>query len=353
MKFYLPSVLFAVLLFFTNPGEAAYTIKDGKLIPTHELSTLSIQEHYSMALQALQNKNWDELVLQSTIILKNFPDSPFADEAQYYLGVGSFHLGELDVANKIFGKYLKIQSSSKFFEEALHYKYSIAERYQHGAKKHLFGIDTLPKWIPAKEDAIAIFEEVIAALPHHELAIQSLYGKALLLLEDRDFKSSVETFQIVIRKFGKHPLACESYIGVGKVYLEQCQKEYADPDFLDLAEINLRKFTADFPNEPRLAIAENMLGAMNEIYAENLYKTARYYERAKKPHAAAIYYNKIISKYPHTLIANHSDNRISSLEEKHNKVYRDSRLLPVFSEDIVQADEILEQPPGSIESDSE
>ncbi|MCX6988759.1 MAG: hypothetical protein NTZ52_04575 [Chlamydiae bacterium] len=343
----------AAFVFFTLPSQAAYTIKDGKLIATNEVATLSIQEHYSLVLIAMQDKNWQELTVQSNIILKNFPDSPFAEEAQYYLGVGLFHLGELDVANKMFGKYLKIQSSSKFFEEALRYKFFIAERYQKGDRKHLFGIESLPRWMPAKEDAIVIFEEVAAALPHHELGIQSLYGKALLLLEDQEFQSSIESFQMIIRKFGKHPLACESYIGVGKAYLEQCQKEYADPDFLDLAEINLSKFGAEFSKEPRLAIAENMLAAMHEIYAENLYQTAQYYERAKKPHASAIYYNKIISKYPYTLIANHSDGRLNYLEKKYSKPYRDLRNLPSLSEDIVKADDLIQHPILSSESDSE
>jgi hypothetical protein len=45
--------------------------------------------------------------------------------------------------------------------------------FKDGAKKHLLGIDSLPEWLPAKEEALEIYEEVLAALPHSELAAQS------------------------------------------------------------------------------------------------------------------------------------------------------------------------------------
>jgi outer membrane protein assembly factor BamD (BamD/ComL family) len=316
--------------------QAAYTIKDGKLIQTHELATLSVQEHYSAALEALEKSCWEDLVLQSNILIKNFPDSPFASIAQYYLGVGFYHLGELEMANKQLSLYLKKQSAPKFFEEAIKYKFAIADKFQNGEKMHLLGLESMPKWLPAAEEAIEIYDEVISALPHHELAIQALFGKGELLASEEDYKLSVETYQILIRKFNKHPLACESYIGIGKVYLTECKNEYPDPDFLDLAEINFKKFTADFPNEPRIVQAENMLVEMREIYADNLYETARFYERTKKPHASAIYYNKILAKYPKTITAHSSEERLAYLEKKYNKPFRDMRTLPEVQDDVVK-----------------
>ena len=320
------------------PTQAAYTIKDGKLIQTHELATMSVQDHYSAALEALEQSHWEDLVLQSNILIKNFPESPFASIAQYYLGVGFYHLGELEMANKQLSLYLKKQSAQKFFEEAIKYKFAIADKFQNGERKHLLGLESMPKWMPAAEEAIEIYDEVISALPHHELAVQSLFGKGGILAAQEDYKLSVETYQALIRKFNKHPLACESYIGIGKVYLTECKNEYPDPDFLDLAEINFKKFCGDFPNEPRIIQAENMLIEMREIYADSLYETARFYERTKKPHASAIYYNKILAKYPKTKTANSSEERLAYLEKKYNKPYRDMRTLPEVQEDLAKVE---------------
>ena len=58
--------------------------------------TLSVQEHYSAALKAYETENWKELVLQADAVSKNFTTTPFAEEAQFFLGVGYFHLNEYE-----------------------------------------------------------------------------------------------------------------------------------------------------------------------------------------------------------------------------------------------------------------
>jgi tetratricopeptide (TPR) repeat protein len=301
-------------------------------------------------LEAEENAQWDDLVLQSNIINKNFPDTPFADEAQYFLAVGYFHLGELETANRQFSSYLKQPSAPKYFEEAIRFKFEIAQKFEQGSRTHILGLSALPKWMPAKEIAIDIYDEVITALPHHELTVQSLFGKACLQLALKEYSTSIETYQLIIRKFSKHPLASESYVGIAKVYLEQCQNEYPDPDFLDLAEINYKKYKSEFSLEPKLEVAHEMLSKMREIYAGTLYETAQFYERTKKPQASAIYYNKILAKYPKTDVAHMSDQRLVYLESKLNRPLRDAPLLEdhegqvvISSEPEQEATELVDQ----------
>jgi outer membrane protein assembly factor BamD (BamD/ComL family) len=296
-------------------SEAAYTIKDGKLINMHEIATMSVQEHYSLLKEALENHNFQELIRQANVIIKNFPDSPFAWDAYFYLGEAYFHLREFDMANANFAAYLK-QSAPKFFEQAIEYKFRIAQEFEKGEKRPLLGIEGMPKWMPASHEAIEIYEEVIMALPQHDLAVQALLGKGMLQFKEEEFKESIETFQTLIRRFPKHPLACESYIAITNVYLTQSKKEYPDPDFLDLAEINVKKFKAEFPGHPKIALVDEMVGKMKELYAGELYKTAQFYERTKKPNAAMIYYSKILSKYPGTETSQKSQKRLEVLEKK-------------------------------------
>lgn len=295
---------------------AAYIFKNGKLIKSEEVATMSVQEHYSAAIDAYQKQNWEEVVHHCVVVIKNFGSTPFAQEAYFYLGVAYFHTGEYEFANRFLTKYLKKQATPKFFEEAIHYKFKIAKEYHKGAKKHVLGFENMPKWIPAREEAVAIYDEVITALPHHELAAQALFGKGKLLLKEEEYKSSLETYQTLIRRFPKHPLAAESYIGIGEVYLTQSQEEYPDQDFLDLAEINLRKFRTTFPGDEKIAIAEKMLLDMKEVYASDLYDTGRFYERTDKPHAASIYYTRIMAKYPETKVSELAKKRLGKIKVK-------------------------------------
>ncbi len=316
MKRFLFSVFCGAIVIGTqHPIEGAYTIKDGKLINMHEIATLSVQEHYSLVKQALEEKNWPEVIRQGQIVVKNFPGTDFAWDCCFYLGEAYFHVGAFDFANLNFSTYLK-QVAPKFFEQSIEYKFRIAQSFEKGEKRPLFGVEGMPKWMPAYEEAIAIYDEVIMALPQHDLAVQAMLGKGELLFKEGEFKESIETFQTLIRRFPKHPLACDSYIAITKVYLEQSRKEYPDPDYLDLAEINARKFKMDFPSHPKIAVIEEMLVKMKEIFAEELYETAQFYERTKKSNAALIYYSKIISKYPGTKIAMKSQKRMDVLKKK-------------------------------------
>ncbi len=304
---------FIFSLLAAGVAQAAYTLKDGKLVDKEEMSTVSVQEHYSFAMDAYEKKEWAELIRQMKIIINNFSSTPFAQEAYFYLGVAYFHGEDCELANKQLSTYLKKQMVPKHFDEAIEYKFAIAEKFHEGAKKHILGWEKLPRWQPAQEEALAIYEEVVMALPHHDLAARALFGKAKLLFSFNEFKLSIEAFQTLIRRFPKHSLSPESYLGIATVYLAQCQSEYPDPDFLDLAAINLRKFRQDFPGEERIALGEKMLLDMQEIYAKSLYETGKFFERTKKPNASAIYYNKIITKYPETRVAALSKKRLDRL----------------------------------------
>jgi tetratricopeptide (TPR) repeat protein len=313
MNLWLKCVFGALCLFICNSSEAAYTVKGGRLISVHELATMSVQEHYSLARDAFERNDWRELVKQARIVARNFPSTPFALDSYFYLGVAYYHLQEFDFSNENLTLYLKKENSPKFFEEAVYHKFLIAEAFAGGAKKRLLGQEDLPKWLSAKGDAVSLYDEVVAALPQHDLAVKALFGKAAVLFYQEDFKGSIETYQTLIRRFHKHPLARDSYVAITKVYRVQADKEYADPDYLDLAEINIKKFKVEFPRDPKIAEAESLFAQMLEVYAEDLYVTAQFYERTKKPKASIIYYSKIVSKYPQTEIAERSQKRLDVL----------------------------------------
>ncbi|MEX0962039.1 MAG: outer membrane protein assembly factor BamD [Simkaniaceae bacterium] len=271
---------------------------------------LSVSEYYGRAMEALRESDWRELIHHCRQVRIYYPTSHFAEELSYYLGVGYYNKGDFETADSYFSQYLRAQASPKFFEEAISYKFNIAKQFENGAKKHLFGARNMPQWLPAKDEAIRIYDEVITSLPHHEVAAEALFRKAELYAQLSDYKGSVEAYQTLIRRFPKHPLSSESYLGILGVYLKQCQSKFPDPDYLDLAEINLRKFRRDFPGEPRINQAESTLLAMKEEFADELFQIGRFYEKTKKPDSAAIYYSTIVIRYPETRQAFLSKNRL-------------------------------------------
>ena len=284
----------------------------------HQREIPSVQECYSLVLESYQNKNWNKVIEQAFLLLEEYPTTAFAQDVLFYLAVSYFELEEYERANHYFSSYLKKQMTPKFFEETFMYKFKIAEKYRTGTKKAILGL----KWIPARQEALDIYEELISTLPNHELTAQSLFAKAELLAKGKDYKESIETYQNLIQQFPKHFLAIRSYVEIGRVYLIQSQKEYANQDFLELATINLHRVSASFPSDEAVHEIEDMLLDMQEVYAKDLYEIALFYHRKNQPNAAYLYYKRILTTYPATVIAKKAEKKMADLhlsaqEENH------------------------------------
>lgn len=308
-------LLFLCFSLLFSSLEAAYTIKNGWIVDASEIATLPVADHYALGMQAMETLDWNEACRQFRIITVNFPTSAYGQEGFYYLGMCYFHLDEYDFANEAFSSYLKCVNNPRFFQESVQYKFQIAEKFKAGAKRRILGTKKLPKWASGASLALKIYDEVIAAVPSNELAARALISKGCQQWEMKDYKDAIEAFQMVIRRFPKSELAPECYLLITKVFLDQSQYEFQNPDLLAFAQINLRKFKQDFPREERLAEAEDDVLSIKEVYAQGLYETGQFYERTNKPRASIIYYYNAIRQFPDTHIAELCRQRLAILEK--------------------------------------
>jgi outer membrane protein assembly factor BamD (BamD/ComL family) len=295
--------------------EAAYTIVDGKLVNVEDMAEYSVQEHSKRGLAAFRDKKWEEAVHQFRIIKINFPESDLAKEGLYYLGAAYYHTNDMDLANRNLSLYLQYQKNPKFFLETFSYKLAIADAFRDGARKHLLGQEKMPKVFAAQEEAVKLYDEIIAALSSHELAAQALEHKAALFFQNGEFVPARDTYLSIIKKFPKSEHAAEGYLKIATLFLEQARLEFQHPDLLAAAEINLSKFQAEFPKATeKHESAKAQLMEMKEVFARGLYETGQLYERKKLPKASIIYYNQVIQDFPDTKVAQECRARIQALD---------------------------------------
>jgi outer membrane protein assembly factor BamD (BamD/ComL family) len=277
---------------------SVFALEENELV--FEVQGSSVAEYNTLLQEAFAAKNWWEVIDNAEVISYHFPTTPFAQETPYMTGYAYYQMGQFELANQALSAYINHSSSHSHFEEAIQMKFEIAEAFQKGKKKRLFGSHKMPEWVPAQEDAIAIYDEVITALPHGQMAAKALLGKAGIQMEMDDFKPAVDTLAQLIRRFPKNEEAAQGYLDINRIYLAQCRATSLDLDLLDLAGVNLKKFHLAFPREPRLQEADKVFAETEELFAQNLLETGRFFERTKKKDASLIYYNKVISKYPAT-----------------------------------------------------
>ncbi|MBA2728134.1 MAG: outer membrane protein assembly factor BamD [Parachlamydiaceae bacterium] len=321
--------------------QAAYTIKDGSLVNVDSAPYMSVEEHYNAAVDAYEAKDWLEASNQFYMVKAGFPNSTYSQESGFYLAVCYFNIGELDAANTTFSIYLQGKDHPRLFQDAIQYKFAIAERFRAGARCRLFGYKQLPKWSGGYELALTIYDEVVAALPCHDLAAEAFYSKALLLRSKREYRECIDCLQMAVRRFPKHELAPEYFLLINTCYLDQCRLEFQNPDILAFAEINCRRFQLQFPREERLAQAEAGIREIKEVYGWGLANTGLFYERIGKPRASILYYQNTVHQFPDTQSAELARRRLTILGGEIPQSATDCESIPAKEKSCVDStDEI-------------
>ena len=187
---------------------------------------LSVQTEYNTILTAFQKKEWQDVIAHTKVVVKEFPDSAFLSEIYYLAGIAYFQKSDYELSNFYFSQFLEKYSTPKYFEEALSYKFQIAEKFETGSGRHMFGWEKLPNWMSAREEAYELYDEVIKTLPRHDLTASALHNKARMLTYDYKYKEAIESYQTLIRRFPKHPLAPKSYLLISEIYLKQSEDHY-------------------------------------------------------------------------------------------------------------------------------
>jgi outer membrane protein assembly factor BamD (BamD/ComL family) len=296
-------------------GTSGFALRKGKVINKKDVPWLTVQEHYSLGKDSFESGNYDEAAKHFRVVVANYLDSPFGQDSLYFCAASFYHVGELEKANIAATEYLSNQSNLKYFEDVLELKLAIGEKYSNGARKHLFGMEKLPKWSSGSSEGVAIYNEIIATIPSHPFAAKAYFAKGMVHKSEREWKEAVDNFQSVINKFPKHDLTPVCYKEITSIYLARAKSELNNPDLLAQAEVHVNKFRIAFPSDPAVAENETQFLEMQEVYANGLFKTAKFYERTKKPKAAVLYYHVALKQFPKTETAALCKERLDELHD--------------------------------------
>jgi tetratricopeptide (TPR) repeat protein len=312
------SLIFLILTLLTSAPLPAL-VKLKTLFKTEQDADIYVTMHYNKGSEYYNKGQWKRAADEFEKVVF-YGSGCTAADAYYFLGVSFFQLGEYDFANHAFSNYLKTAEHPQYFEDTIQYKFCIAAYFKSGEKRRLFKVRYFPKWATAKTAALHIYDEIIVAIPNHELAAQSLYAKGSLLLSMEEYRESIDAYQTLIRRFPRHELTPQAYLNINKAYCEQSRLDFQNPDLLGLAELNARKFKEEFPRDERVELAEGYVRRIEEMYAKGLYDVGRFYQRIGAPAAAMIYYRSAIEEFPNTSIADCSRLRLESLAGEENDV---------------------------------
>lgn len=272
-----------------------------------------VEGPYEKACAAFEAKDWQGTAERLAIFLRKYPNHSMATEAKFLLGVAYYQLKEYELSNTVFSDYLKENVAPLHFEEAIKYKFCIAQQFQKGECKRLFGLKFFPKWICCEQEAVEIYDEIASVYPHDDMAAHALYNKGCMMVKRGSFKEAIQEYQSVIRRFPRTEIAAKSYEGIALCYLREAMLEPNNPDFLSLSMVNLKKYKLAFPGDDRVSKLEEYFADMQEVYACGYFNMGCFYERTERKRAAWIYYMTTIKEFPSTRFAFIASDRLKIL----------------------------------------
>ncbi len=205
---------------------------------------LTAEERFQHAKALFDNEDYLEAINEFTVITLQFQASPYADDAQHYLGECRFMRREYLLATSEYRLLKNNMPASPLVSDA-QYKlglcyYDLAPKVsldQQYTKKAIEELQAFVEYYPGNEHATDAEEKI------QELTVRlalKQYNAAMLYMKLEDYKSAIIYFDDVIEKYHDTEYAPLAYIG--KVEALIARHKYAEAD----AEVN--KFLNVYPN---------------------------------------------------------------------------------------------------------
>jgi len=169
-------------------------------------------------------------------------------------------------------------------------------------------------WLSATEEALDMLNRIIDLwAPGKPIAEQALRRKADYHYINGEFEEAELAFSRLMRDFPRGKYHKIAMLRSGQSALARFPGVRFDEADLLEAEVYLKDFHEQYPQEAAEYRVPLMLSRISESRAQKEYTIGRYYERTREIDAAVYYYRWIVSQYPATTWAVEAQNRLVAL----------------------------------------
>lgn len=304
---------FLVLFSHTLTGWARWiwSPEVGKFVNSEGQAQDTAEELYDYALQFYKDKDLDEAVEQLKTLVKNYPNSRVAPDAQYRIATIYEEQEDFYKAFEACKHLIESYPQNRHFDEVVERLYRIGNLFLSGQKAKLWGLEILPS-LPR---AVEIFNFIIKHAPFSEFGDKSQFQLGLSYKKWGHYAEAVQAFQTLIDQYPQSPLAADARFQLAETSFQRSTTEFRDQRALDEASKEVDQFLEKFPSAETSEKAERLRQAIDEKNAEKNYHVAEYYEKQSYVDSALIYYTDAAQRYPNTHWGAKAAEKIRSLKE--------------------------------------
>ena len=307
-------ITISLLVLFVTQSAYAFWIwnpKTGKLVNPKYAAKSTPAEQLEYALEFYNKNQLKEAQNEFNKLLKNYPKSAEAAEAQYYLAVIEEKEEQFYSAFLLYQKVIDKYPFTSRVNEIIEKEFDIAEKFMQGERRKALGVT-----LPVENPAIEIFRTIIANSTYGTRAAEAQYKLGLILKSVQRYLEAEEEFNKVINNYPD-----SDWVDAAKFQIATCRANIApSPDYdqeaTSEAKQKFKDFVSSHPDAVLSSKAKENIEQLNEREAESHYNIAVFYEKQEAVDAAKIYYNIVIDDYPESLWAAKAIAKLEAMEKQ-------------------------------------
>jgi outer membrane protein assembly factor BamD len=303
---------FAVVMFGSTVLQAELVWRPGEGWSDEsggDVSASSSRDQLDLAHKLEAQGSRDAALKAYKSLLRRWPLSFFAPEAQYRVGKILEDEGDFYNAFQAFQKMVTKYPSSDYFPQALNEQYRIANLYLAGEPQRIWKIPVGP----SMQRTIEMYQRIIKNAPYGDYAPQCQFNIGLANEKQRKFTDAVDAYQTVLDNYPTSSVASDAQYQIGYAWMKSSISGDYDMEAAKKATDAFQDYLVRYPDSAKAAQAQENIRRLGQKQTQGAYDIAKFYETQHQTRAAFIYYNEVVREDPNSEEAALAKKRIQEL----------------------------------------
>lgn len=270
-------------------------------------------EQLEVANQLFEQKNYSAAIKEYSKLVKHYPRSREAADAQYYIGRSQEEMGNFSEAFKAYQVVIDKYPFSERAAEIVDNQFNMAVDLMEGK----YGSSKWAKLVTGGDyQVIEIFRQVIKNAPYGKHAGEAQYKIGLYLKEKKLYQEARDEFEKTINDYPNTEWAKAAKYQIALTDSMRGTDIQRDQQTTTTAVSEFKEFIEQHPDTELSEKAKEHVAGLRNKEAENNFLIAQFYAKQKNYKAAKVYYNTIINEYEDTAWAKKALEKLQELGKK-------------------------------------
>ena len=271
------------------------------------------KDQMEVAQAAFDKKNYSLALKAARRVVRVWPLSDYAPQAQYLVGRCQEEKGQHEKAFKEYQKLLEKHPKLVNYQEVLQRQYEIANKFLGGKWFRLWYVIPFRSMDRTSE----MYAKIVKNGPYSDIAPQAQMKIGAAREKQKNYPMAVKAYELAADRYQDRPqVAADALYRAGLAFNKQAQTADYDQSTAGQAIATFTDFMTLYPNDNRVTEAQDIITSLKAEQARGNFRTAKFYEKRKRWAGALVYYNEVLLQDPNSAQATEARERIDFLKKK-------------------------------------